>query len=411
MTRATRRGSHVLLFAVALMAVLGFGALALDVGWMFAARAQAQDIADGASQAAMIVLRQTGNTARAAEAAEAVVAANAVAGEAPALLSLTFGTWDDTLADPYFSAGGARPNAVQARVGRVGGGAVPFLLARVFGYDVFDVAATAVSASRSVQVAIVLDITGSWGEADFAQGRAAVLLALDLLAASATDADQLGMTIFTNRYAWAYTPFVQIADPDVAAAVRADWSLLNLASKAGVDADPLDGANCAVHAGALRDNFTNPPGGCYPPMPREYADEPGTDHSTGIALAQALFEETTGGANYRAMIVVTDGRPNALGADSGATREAQGHVEDRWRQYTGDVPRSQAEIRAAAIASTEALWEGLRVHTWVVSLVADDPMMPQMVRGDGSYTRTDDARHLSGILAHIISGLPLAIVQ
>lgn len=410
MSRA-RRGNYTLMLAVALVVLLGFGALALDVAYMLLGHAQTQDVADAASQAAMVVLRQTADPILAQEAAELVVGENQVLGEAPRVSELTFGSWDDSFAQPLFVPHTFRPNAVRVGVARDGQDAASYLLARIWGYDRFDLEAQATSASRSVQLVFVLDITGSWGEADFANARAAVLGALDLLHATATSADEVAMTIFTNRYAWEYTSFTDIADPVGAAQVRADWSVLNIASKAGRDASPTDGRDCVLHTGARQNDFTDPDGGCYPEMPREYTDESGTDHSTGILLAQQLYEEHGGGANYRAMIVLTDGRPNQLGASSGTLRAADHHVESRWRQFTGPVPRSQDQIRSASIQSTWELWNSLRVHTWVVSLVAYDEMMPAMVRGDGYDVLASSSSELSAMVAQIISEMPLAIVE
>lgn len=410
MSRA-RRGNYALLLAVALVVVLGFGALALDIAYMLLGRAQTQDVADAASQAAMIALRQTGDEVLARRAAELIVDQNQVLGEPPEIDQIVFGSWDDSWAEPVFVPHARRPNAVHLSVARDGGEAASYLLARIWGYDHFDLLADATSASRSVQLVFVLDITGSWGEADFAQARAAVIGALDLLEATATSVDEVAMTIFTNRYAWAYTPFTNIADPDAAAAVRADWQQLNIASKAGRDANHHDGRDCVLNPASTANDFRTPPGGCYPDMPREYTDEAGTDHSTGILQAQELFQEHAGGANYRAMIVITDGRPNALGGSSGQLRAADHYVEDRWREYLGPVPRSQDAIRSASIAATGELWSALRVNTWVVSLVAYDPMMPAMVRGDGYDTLASSSSELARMVAQIISEMPLAIVE
>jgi Flp pilus assembly protein TadG len=407
----TRRGNYAMLLLVALLALLGFGALAIDTGYMMLARAQAQDIADAASQAALIVLRSSGDTIDARNAALQVVAANEIVGREPDLISLEFGAWDDTEAIPEFVPGVVTPNAVRVAVGRQGPNAISFLLARLWGYTTFETRASSTSATRSTQVVIVLDITGSWGEEDFLNARAAVLTALDMLAETVSGVDEVAMTIFTNRYAWEYTPLTNIARPENAAAVREDWLLLNIASKAGVDADPDDGAACVLHGGARANDFLSPAGGCYPPMPREYTDEPGTDHSTGVLLAKQLFEESRNGASYRAMIVLTDGRPNDLGAASGTVRATQGYVETRWREYLGPVPRSKDAIRGATIAATDDLYDDLAVNTWVVSLVEHDAMMPAMVRGDGYYVRTQDSGLLGAILAQIISEMPTAIVE
>jgi hypothetical protein len=402
-----RRGNYIMLFLVGVLVFLGFGAFTVDLGYMWMARAQAQDVADAAAQAALVVLRQTGNTETAEDAAEAVVAANEVAGEPPELMSIGFGVWDDTLDDPEFEADAERPNAVRVEVGRRDGQSIPYLLARLWGYDTFQVRARATAATRSVQLVLVLDITGSWEERRFANAREAVLLAHDMLTTSSSALDEVGMTIFTNRYAWEYTPFSFIADATTAEEMRDAWEVLNIASKAGTNADPYDGVACTSSG----NNFNSPPGGCYPDMPREYLDESGTDHSTGILLAKEMFEEAESAARYRAMIVITDGTPADLKSISGNTRAAQGYVETRWREYVGPVPRSVSAIRTASIDATTDLWDELGVNTWAVSLVYDDPILTGMVQGDGYRVVTNDSAQLGAIIAQIISELPLALVE
>lgn len=409
--RNDRAGNYSLMLATAVIALLGFGALSIDTAYMRLSQAQAQDVADAASQAALIVLRQTGEQARATDAAEQIISQNRVAGEAPVLLDITYGNWDDTIADPVFTVDPVVPNAVSVTVGRVDGHAIPVLLARIWHVEDFGVRANAVSATRSFQIMFVMDITGSWGEAKYLDAREAALTALDMVSSSASGVDEVGMTIFTNRYAWEYTPFTQVAVPANAAAVRADWAKLNIASKGGTDTDHDDGRSCHLKSRANRNIFTHPDGGCYPDMPREYTDEPGTDHSTGIGLARQMFEESSTGAVYRAMIVVTDGRPQGLGAASGTIRADQGYVEERWTEYVGPVPRTGAEIRAETIAATQAMWDDLQVHTWAVTLVADDWMLDAMVHGDGYKVIVSDSSQLADVISEIISEMPLAIVK
>jgi len=406
------------MLAAAVITLLGFGALSIDTAYMRLSQAQAQDVADAASQAALIVLRQTGSTDQAQGAAQRVVASNRVAGRDPDIVSIDFGAWDDTDPSPSFGPATAVPNAVRVTVGRQGTHAIPLMLARIWNFDSFDVQATATSATRSFQIIFVMDITGSWGEADYIKAHDATLVALDMVTGSASGVDTVGMTIFTNRYSWEYTPLTQIAVPANAAAVRDSWGKLNIASKGGKDSNHNDGRSCALNpnspAGAVtskRNNFNVPPGGCYPDMPREYTDEPGTDHSAGVELAKQMFQESDSGANYRAMIVVTDGRPNGLGAGSGKVRAAQHYVETRWREYQGPVPRSANDIRYASIDASQQLWDDLQVNTWVVTLVQDDWFMPAMVHGDGYYRRINKADELAAILAEIISEMPLAIVE
>lgn len=409
--RRLRRGNYAMMLFLCMAALLGFGALAIDTNYVLLAQSEAQDVADAASAAALIMLRETGDRDEARRAAEDIIAANRIMGVAPEMLDIEFGSWNDAEADPWFDGDSTRPNAVRVTVGRVDDNAIPRLMSRMWDNEPWDIAARSTSATRSTQVIIVLDITGSWGEGPFADAREAVILALDTLVRTSHGVDEIGMTIFTNRFAWEYTPFTNIADPDLAAEVAADWSLLNIASKAGTNASPYDGRDCTLNGNPNTNNFNAPAGGCYPDMPREYRDEPGTDHSTGIRLAKAMFEEHTNGAAYRAMIILTDGRPNGLGAASGTTRDAQGYEEERWREYRGPVPRTIQQIRDASINATDILWDNLNVHTWVISLIADDPMMPAMTQGDGYYVRTTNTAQLSAVLGQIVREMPMAIVE
>ena len=146
-------------------------------------------------------------------------------------------------------------------------------------------------------------------------------------------------------------------------------------------------------------------------MPREYTDEPGTDHSTGVGQAKQMFEESTSRAVYRAMLVVTDGRPNGLGAASGTIRDSQGYVEDRWREFRGPVPRTKDEIRYATIDATQNLWDTMNVNTWAVTLIQDDWMLDAMVHGDGYKVVISDSSQLAPVIAEILSEMPIAIVQ
>ncbi len=444
-----RQGNYSILLGLIIVVILGFGALAIDIAYMRYAQAQAQDVADAAAQAGVIVLRLTGDEAQAHAAAQAVISANNVVGQSPDTVSIRFGNWDaeTTDYDPscdddcvgstdrscdddcFIYPAQAAPNACEAKVTRSGGSAIDYLLARVFGKTSFDVTGKGTAATRSFQILLVLDITGSWHEDKFADAREAVLLALDMLAESSSGVDEVGMTIFTNRYAWEYTPFTQLAIPGNPDAIRADWEVLNIASKAGVDADHYDGADCQVyphasHPGKNLNDFSDPPGGCYPDMPREYKDESGTDHSTGMYQAEDMFQNSMGGPVYRAMIVITDGKPNGLGASSGEQREADGYVEDRWTEFKGAAPRTTAEVRTESIKVAQDLNASLQVNTWMVSLVAYDSTMmpgsegvpagngaPGVPQGDGYWRIADNSAELSNILAQIISEMPLALVD
>lgn len=398
----------MVLYALALLVVLGFGALAVDLSYMRMARSRAQDIADASSQAAMLILRRTGSVAEATAVAERVAAMNTIAGEPGSVEQMVFGTWDQPGGQPgAFTTDGQRLNAVRVRVRQDSAG-LPFLLGRLFGWETFDAEAWATSAMRNLHVVLVLDITNSWSPSDFVYAREAAVVFLDTMRTSYGPRDKIGMTVFTNRYAWELTPMADLtADFDVAA-VRSQWESMKTASKAGVGAWPW---GCAVHSGGATDDFTNPEGGCYPNMPREYSDEPGTDHTTGMDLAWQMFSEEPDTSAVRVMVVLTDGKPASIGSSSGAIRAAAGYQETRWREYVGPAPHSSSDIRWDSIEMTHDMWDDLRVHTFVVSFVADDWFMHEMPTGQGYYVRTSDAESLVPILHDIANSLPLALVE
>jgi hypothetical protein len=225
------------------------------------------------------------------------------------------------------------------------------------------------------------------------------------------------MTIFTNRFAWEFTPLTDMIDevettPDV---VETAWSALRTASKAG-DSSLIS----CDHNGNGTNNFANPVGGCWPNMPREYLDEPGTDHTTGLQQALDMFVGSGNVDAYRAAIVLTDGIPNGVGS-CGTTRGAQGYVEGRWTEYALDcatqVPHTTVEIVAESPLLAQQMNTQEGVNVWAISFVQDlpSPMSAQdgsgLAQGDGYYVRTSDPAQLITLFEEIADGLPIAVVR
>jgi len=411
-----RSGSYAILFAFCLVILLGFGALAIDVSYVRLAQMQTQDIADAASQAALYRLRRTGDLDDARGAALSIIENNRVVGSEPTLDDVTFGIWDHTAAPPTFSATEVRPNAVRVRVSRRGENAVGLFLARLFGFDAANITREATSSTRALHVILAMDITGSWLQPNFRNARLASLAFLDVLESSYSEYDMVGMTIFSGRYAWEYTPLRYVEQEDSDNVARTAWGKLNVASKGGVGktypaectlkADTPSGKNSA------RNNFaTANPGGCYPAMPREYTDEPGTDHTTSLIQARTMFEREPDPTAFRALVMLTDGIPNGLTATHGVYRGQLGFTETRWREYRGVVPHTTTQVKNQSNALTQSLYDDLGVNTWVVSFLQDDPFMATMPKGIGYYTKTSNSAALVGIFGDIANSLPMAIVQ
>jgi Mg-chelatase subunit ChlD len=413
--RRPRRGSYAVLMAFAMMVVLAFGALAVDVAYVRLAQMETQDIADAASQAALYRLRRSGDMDEARDAADLIAAHNQVVGRPPTVTEVRFGQWDHRGSPPSFTDTEIQPNAVRVQVARTGDNGVGLFLARLFGWDRADMVRSATSATEALHVVLVMDITGSWSQRNFRNARDAAIAFLDTLETSYGEFDMFGMTIFTGRYAWEYTPMTYIADEVETGAVRAKWLKLNVASKGGTGQTwPTECAlkpNSPAGAASQRNVFTSPTGGCYPDMPREYTDEPGTDHTVGIKQARTMFSEQDDPTAFRAMVLLTDGIPNGLSSSHGTYRNTLGYSETRWRQELGAVPHTTAQIKSESNTLTQELYDELGVNTWVVSFVQDDSFMRTMPKGIGYYANTSSSAALIPIFTDIANSLPMAIVQ
>lgn len=253
-----------------------------------------------------------------------------------------------------------------------------------------------------------MDITNSWRRPDYYRARDAAVAFYDTIEGTHGPFDKVGMTVFTGRYAWEFTPMTLLDDADADGAVRAQWVAMETASKAGVAASNAKG--CNLHGGARKNDFSDPVGGCFPDMPREYRDEPGTDHTTGLEMARQMFQGEADETAYRALVVLTDGYPNGIGSRHGETRDDEGWQEP-WREWRGPTPHSTSEVKTESVDIAAEMWEDDEVHTWVVSFVADDAFMENMSNGDGYYVNTSDSNALVDIFETIASSLPLAIVD
>jgi len=330
--RQRREGNYAILMSFLLTSILGAAALVVDWSRVRIAGAEAQAIADAAAQAGVIALRSTGSEREARDAAELVVSENRIAGSVPDLLRFQVGGWNNTT----HSWSGSGSNSVSVTVGRGEGDPLNVPLANLFGMGDVQIARSAVAATASLEALLVMDITGSWDKEDFNDARAAALGFLDLLHNAHSSDDVIGMVVFLQRFGWEFTPFTSIeASSRSPALVRDHWSGMNIGSLPGrynASYEPIESLqySCDVYD---TNNFRSPPGGCWPSMPRYYLDEGGTDHTTGMEMGRRMFRERHDPYAYRAMIVLTDGKPSAYTASSGSARRAEGYRERRFREY------------------------------------------------------------------------------
>src|SRR4051812_38621130 len=124
------RGSAIIYTAAALVVLIGFASLAVDVGRVHLARGELQSAADAAARAACAELQNGQVAARGA--AVSVAAANKWDGNSITLdptTELTFGTWDQAGRKFTPLTGSAAANAVRIDLVR----AAPLAFAQVIG--------------------------------------------------------------------------------------------------------------------------------------------------------------------------------------------------------------------------------------------------------------------------------------
>ncbi|HNC95258.1 MAG TPA: hypothetical protein PKW90_03975, partial [Myxococcota bacterium] len=358
--------------------------------------------------------------------------------------------------------GGSVSNAIQVRVGRTGNQAVRLALGTLLGWYSVDVAATATAATQSVQVILVMDITGSWEQRNFVKAREAAMTFLDSLHQNHGPQDMVGMVVFMNRYGWEYTPMTSVEDSFANAnLVTNKWAKLNVGSYAGeYQTAWTTGSNlnnihvpCRVYGnsnngtrynpyarvngtnyvgfcnavGAVRSTTPSPSpicyqptrmnnwtvvgaaGGCFPNMPHYYSDEAGTDHTTGMSMAEQMFQDHLDPTAYKAMVVLTDGEP--YGYNGNVTIREQTRWTEPFREYKYPGAHYTPEIERDTPVVAQRIYNNLGVNTWFVSFRDDRPFMASSVTGDGWYAHTTNAADIIPIFQEIARSLPVSIVN
>ncbi len=169
-SRPGRRGTVLPYLALAIVALLAFLALAIDVGMLAVAKAQAQNAADLAALTAMRTV--TGdpsvsyNKDTATTNAQNVLTYNAILGQTvqSSQLSLSYGTYDYDQTSQTFSANypGTSGRPTTAATATVTASNLPAAFSTVFGSSVLpSVSATAQAVHRPRDIAMVMDLSGS----------------------------------------------------------------------------------------------------------------------------------------------------------------------------------------------------------------------------------------------------------
>lgn len=174
------RGQVLVIFAVGLLAFIGFAALAIDVAYWYHTRHQLQGAADAAALAgaAKLTKDETDKTQTDARAEALIFAANNIAAKRSVVLApgfpgnnvlsstndITVGNWNGTSYTPN-----AEPvNAVQVRPRRTtdsppaGGGAITTFFGRIFGIDSVNISNVQAIALRRIGTVAPLAVNEYW---------------------------------------------------------------------------------------------------------------------------------------------------------------------------------------------------------------------------------------------------------
>ncbi|MFK7928441.1 MAG: pilus assembly protein TadG-related protein [Myxococcota bacterium] len=403
--RRNQTGNYSMLVGFMLPVFLGFTALSVDTSWISVSQSQAQDVADAAAHAALVELRLSGDQTQARNAAELVIASNNVGGQPAGLGEFELGTWER---GSDFVIDLTRPNAVLATVERTAGsGGVGLHFAKIWGKDEASVSGSATAATRSLQAVLVMDITHSfYDEIQYAED--AALEFLTVLEDTHGEYDKLGMVVFYQRYAYEWTPLFELENSSSVSAARAQWGNLRTASLPST-----------VPADQTWRCFTTPPptpaadGGISPQMPPHFCDEGGTDHHVGLVLGRQMFDNDADPFAYRAMVLLTDGRPSPYVRPT--QRDNAGFTETRWNEYIADVSetvqKGAEDIEQDTIDQALDNYVDANIHLWTVSFEHDNAFLDDAQQGDGDYFFTTDPNELEPIFNTIAQSMPLLLVK
>jgi len=411
---ASRRGNYTLFMGFAVLVVVGFAAIAVDISLISMGSMQSQAAADAASHAALVAHRNDPSTDMDARKVTATAAANfflvrnEVGMGTADLDDIRFGVYDASTRKFEQDAGlNGTVNSVEVDISRRGGNAMGLLLAPIIGVNTHELASSATVAQQQRAVMLVQDFSCSMNSGPDA-GRAidisrnASTLFLDYM----TDYNQAGDMLGLAGYAEHGVLGPPREEEDIGASIGGASAFPTLATlidklfdraTTSVDRPFVELSYVAEEQAYLRSMFKSicstehgcpddPLTGSTVDTPYPTAAKVGTCTNPAIAMRQAL-EELTSDADpsyFRAMVVMSDGLFNCAGG-----------------------------INAARAVADEA-YNLHGIHIWTVLLTTGSGSADQMreiTRGYGTLSETPEVSELPKIYADIAASLPTAIVD
>jgi len=199
-----------MLMGFGVVAILGFGALGVDISYIAMANTQASAVSDAASHAALLTYRQSsgseserqGNGRRAAD---WIVDNNDVGFDGPGQLdALEFGVFNSLLGT--FLPGVSPANAARVEVSRRGGNGLELMLAPIIGIHQADVVQSGVTVANPREIMVVVDKSCSMNWGYPLSGKVGTDRALETFSSYMVDhqvpKDRMGATWFNSRGGW-----------------------------------------------------------------------------------------------------------------------------------------------------------------------------------------------------------------
>ncbi len=380
--RLDRRGSYAVIVGLAMVPMLGFAALAIDVSYMFLVRNEARAAAQAAARMASIRLREGASEAQIRNAAGAAAQEYVVAGHQVDFdedMDLALGTWD--YSSQSFSESGPGLNAARVLFhrGSSGGQPLSLFLGPLLGRDTVDLELESIAALRHHQVMLVLDVAQGM-EAAMDDARDSILDFLD--AACNCSLDSMGLVTVVGSAADAsgarapWTPLTTIASTAEYLSLKTSWNSLTW---------------CNRPYGSTPHLAPNMPR-CDAPWGDEAPSGSGTNHGDGMDLALDELLSHGDPESSRAIVLITDSGPNDPG----------GHLSTA-------ALRNLASAAAASAAAAD-------VHLYVLMDLGTlggtgASFMQTLVEVPQDYYQLSSSSEFSGAMQHLASRVPVALLE
>jgi Flp pilus assembly protein TadG len=440
--RNRERGAIAILMFIMLMVLMGFTAVGFDLAYVRLARLEMKNATDAAVHAAILRLRNTGDSALATQAGIDIAAQNSVLGKPMTLAAddFTFGQWDGTTG--AFVAGAVPYTAVKINGVRDvadSSGYVDLTFGRALGYTEASVTEDTVGAFANRNFMVELDITPSY-ICQLDDAVLATLSMLDDLHAKNIGGDKISLDVFTGE-ANEFTPFQNIRSNY--ATIYQTWAgggtystFLN-GKTSGITVcnkldDPTGGNGGSITCGSTTYAYPNNPNiqSCSRTAPTGYATPlfAGTDLGAAINAGTAKLTAQTASYEPRILIVVTDGSPMTCTAPQGGDLCSNGanpccadgfcnvaNALASGKQYRIDACNAaHAVLNGGVTAANAAAAANIDLFVVKVTGSATDNASnyaSSLVRNKGTFHWISDTTQLGSTFSDIVGQVPVSLVK